>query len=80
VDGEAESREARRVIEGITIATMLGADGRVMQDIFWSNGDPVDKEFRRRVIDVADRLVEEKIRECLIALGWTPPPDQPPSA
>jgi hypothetical protein len=74
VDREAEAREDRRVIEGITIATMLGADGRVTQDVFWSNGDPVDKEFRRRVIDVAERALLEKIREALIALGWTPPP------
>lgn len=51
----------------ITIKTQLTSDFKVVQEI------SIMESVTRTVIDVAAAQSEEKIKEALIKLGWTPP-------
>jgi hypothetical protein len=45
-------------------------DTSIVQNLYWKNGDSIMGDIYRRVLDVG----EAQVRQALIDMGWTPPP------
>lgn len=55
---------------GLDVVTMPSSDGKIVQEVF-----SVTNNVRERImLDVIDTK-EHQVRQALIALGWTPPPN-----